>query len=161
MLIFAAAGHHAAYLLPADNIAWPALPLHTQNPIVGMLPDPEITTAEVAVPLGSTLHLFSDGVFEVIDREGRQLGLDDILPMLSSATSPYAGLRVPRRRRMSRRFCMNGFGQSRGRAILTTIFRARRSASHNSPNAPRCRLLGRFPSCPDGRHKWLSHCAFC
>jgi pSer/pThr/pTyr-binding forkhead associated (FHA) protein len=89
VLIFAAAGHHAAYLLPADNIAWPALPLHTQNPIVGMLPDPEIITAEVAVPPGSTLHLFSDGVFEVIDREGRQLGLDDILPMLSSATSPY------------------------------------------------------------------------
>jgi serine phosphatase RsbU (regulator of sigma subunit) len=86
LLIFAAAGHHAAYLLPADNGAWPALPLHTQNPIVGMLPDPAIATADVEVPPGSTLHLFSDGVFEVIDREGRQLGLDDILPMLPLVT---------------------------------------------------------------------------
>ncbi len=86
ILVFAAAGHHAAYLLPADNAAWPALPLHTQNPIVGMLPDPAIATAEVEVPTGSTLHLFSDGVFEVVDREGRQLGLDDVLPMLPLAT---------------------------------------------------------------------------
>jgi serine phosphatase RsbU (regulator of sigma subunit) len=88
VLLFAAAGHHAAYLLPADNMAWPALPLHTQNPIVGMLPDPAIVTAEVEIPPGSTLHLFSDGVFEVIDREGRQLGLDDILPLLPSVTNP-------------------------------------------------------------------------
>jgi serine phosphatase RsbU (regulator of sigma subunit) len=87
-LVFAAAGHHAAYLLPADNVSWPALPLITRNPIVGMLPDPEIATAEVEVPPGSTLHLFSDGVFEVTDREGRQLGLDDILPMLPLATNP-------------------------------------------------------------------------
>jgi serine phosphatase RsbU (regulator of sigma subunit) len=89
VLLFAAAGHHAAYLLPADNVAWPALPLHTQNPIVGMLPDPAIATAEVEVPPGSTLHLFSDGVFEIVDREGRQLGLDDILPMLPSGTNAH------------------------------------------------------------------------
>jgi serine phosphatase RsbU (regulator of sigma subunit) len=88
VLIFASAGHHAAYLLPADNVSWPALPLLTRNPIVGMLPDPEIATAEVEVPPGSTLHLFSDGVFEVTDREGRQLGLDDILPMLPLAANP-------------------------------------------------------------------------
>jgi serine phosphatase RsbU (regulator of sigma subunit) len=82
-LIFAAGGHHAAYLLPYDNVSWPPLPLHTQNPIVGMLPEPEITAAEVEVPQGSSLHLFSDGVFEVVDRDGRQLGLEDILPSLS------------------------------------------------------------------------------
>ncbi|HEX3994977.1 MAG TPA: PP2C family protein-serine/threonine phosphatase, partial [Acetobacteraceae bacterium] len=87
VLVFAAAGHHAAYLLPADNIAWPALPLDTQNPIVGMLPDPAIATADVEVPPGATLHLFSDGVFEIVDREGRQLGLDDILPMLPSVNN--------------------------------------------------------------------------
>jgi serine phosphatase RsbU (regulator of sigma subunit) len=48
-----------------------------------MLPEPEITAAEVEVPQGSSLHLFSDGVFEVVDRDGRQLGLEDILPSLS------------------------------------------------------------------------------
>ncbi len=88
MLIFASGGHHAAYLLPADTTAWPALPLVTPNPIVGMLPDPRIVAADVEVPAGSTLHLFSDGVFEVVDREGRQLGLDDIVAMLADVTRP-------------------------------------------------------------------------
>jgi Stage II sporulation protein E (SpoIIE)/FHA domain len=92
VLLFAAAGHHAAYLLPADNAAWPPLPLLTKNPIVGMLPDPEIAAAEVEVPAGSTLHLFSDGVFEVIDRDGRQLELDDILPMLPEVAGMVAGV---------------------------------------------------------------------
>jgi serine phosphatase RsbU (regulator of sigma subunit) len=92
-MVFAAGGHHAAYLLPADNTAWPPLPLVTRNPIVGMLPDPDIIAAEVEVPAGSTLHLFSDGVFEVTDRLGRQLGLDDILPLLSEVTNDAAGAR--------------------------------------------------------------------
>jgi pSer/pThr/pTyr-binding forkhead associated (FHA) protein len=91
ILIFAGGGHHAAYLLPADNVAWPPLPLTTQNPIVGMLPSPEFTAAEVEVPAGSTLHLFSDGVFEIIDRNGRQLGLEDVVPMLPVATGVIAG----------------------------------------------------------------------
>ena len=85
-LIFSSAGHHPAYLLAADNISCPPLPLVTENPIAGMLPDPEIVAAEVAIPAGCTLHLFSDGVFEVVDRDGRQLGLDDILPLLPSTT---------------------------------------------------------------------------
>jgi serine phosphatase RsbU (regulator of sigma subunit) len=97
VLIFAAGGHHAAYLLPADNTAWPALPLLTQNPVVGMLPAPRIAAAEVEVPPGSTLHLFSDGVFEVIDRAGRQLGLDDILPMLPEVTGPEEAAGEPKR----------------------------------------------------------------
>jgi serine phosphatase RsbU (regulator of sigma subunit) len=86
VLIFAAGGHHAAYLLPADNAAWAPLPLVTTNPVVGMLPNPEIVSAEVEIPAGSTLHLFSDGVFEVTDRTGAQLGLDDIVPLLSEVT---------------------------------------------------------------------------
>jgi serine phosphatase RsbU (regulator of sigma subunit) len=90
VLVFAAGGHHAAYLLPADNVSWPPLALATQNPIVGMLPDPAIVTADVEVPPGSTLHLFSDGVFEIIDRDGRQLGLNDVLPMLPAVAAPDA-----------------------------------------------------------------------
>jgi serine phosphatase RsbU (regulator of sigma subunit) len=92
VLTYAAGGHHAAYLLPASapgpgvpNGA--AQPLLTESPLVGMLPDPEFPAAKVAVPPGSTLHLFSDGVFEIIDRDGRQLGLDDVLPMLPAATA--------------------------------------------------------------------------
>jgi serine phosphatase RsbU (regulator of sigma subunit) len=32
------------------------------------------------------LHLFSDGVFEVVDRAGRELGLEDIVAMLPGVT---------------------------------------------------------------------------
>ncbi len=86
VLTFTTGGHHAAYLMPADNVSWPALPLENQNPIVGMMPDVTFDAAEVEVPAGGTLHLFSDGVFEVIDRAGRQLGIDDILAMLPDCT---------------------------------------------------------------------------
>ena len=81
--MFSSAGHHPAWLLAPDNAAWPPLPLVTRNPVVGMLPDPIIASADVAVPAGSSLHLFSDGVFEVTDRAGRQIGLDDIPPLLA------------------------------------------------------------------------------
>ena len=87
VLAYAAGGHHAAYLLAAEAPAGAASPLTTLNPIVGMLPDPLIAAAEVDVPVDATLHLFSDGVFEVVDRDGLQLGLDDILPMLPDAAS--------------------------------------------------------------------------
>jgi serine phosphatase RsbU (regulator of sigma subunit) len=90
VLTFSAGGHHAAYLLPADAASWPPLPLETQNPIVGMLPNPAIVAADVEVPAGATLHLFSDGVFEVVERGGRQLGLDDILPMLPDVAGANA-----------------------------------------------------------------------
>ena len=88
ILAFSAAGHHPAYLLPANATSWRPLPLLTRNPIAGLLADPEITAAEVEVPAGSTLHLFSDGVFEVVDRNGCQLGLDEILPLLPCVTRP-------------------------------------------------------------------------
>lgn len=88
-LRFAAGGHHPAYLLgPADGGHREPMPLDTQNPVIGMIPDAAISAAEIAVPPDSTLHLFSDGVFEVTDREGRQLGLDDVLPMLAETAGP-------------------------------------------------------------------------
>jgi serine phosphatase RsbU (regulator of sigma subunit) len=95
VLTYAAGGHHAAYLLTADATGpgipnGAPLPLLTQSPLVGMLSDPEFAAAKVAVPPGSTLHLFSDGVFEIIDRDGRQLGLTDILPMLPSIAAAEA-----------------------------------------------------------------------
>jgi sigma-B regulation protein RsbU (phosphoserine phosphatase) len=87
VLAFCAAGHHPAYLLPFDRNAWAPIALETQNPIVGMLPDPEVIAAEVVVPPNSFLHLFSDGVFEVTDRSGRQLDLDDLLPILPDGSA--------------------------------------------------------------------------
>ena len=94
LLSFAAGGHHAAYLLPPVPFSWAPVPLLTQNPIIGMLPDADIIAAEVEMPSGGLLHLFSDGVFEVVDRAGRQLGLDDILPLLPEASGPDGARRL-------------------------------------------------------------------
>src|SRR5580658_1606634 len=54
VLTYAAGGHHAAYLLPAASAApgipnEAPLPLLTQSPLVGMLPDSEFAAATVAV----------------------------------------------------------------------------------------------------------------
>ena len=94
LLSFAGGGHHPAYLLPSIPFSWAPVPLLTQNPIIGMLPDPEVIAAEVEVPAGSSLHLFSDGVFEVVDRAGRQLGLEDILPLLPEVPGPDGARRL-------------------------------------------------------------------
>ncbi len=97
VMAFASGGHHAAYLLPAQPGAWAPLPLETHNPVVGMLPDAEIASAEVEVPIGSTLHLFSDGVFEVTKRDGGELSLEDIVAMLPETMDADGGPDEPRR----------------------------------------------------------------
>jgi len=97
VMAFASGGHHAAYLLPADNVSWAPLPLETKNPVVGMLPEADIAAAEVEVPAGSTLHLFSDGVFEVTGRDGNELALEDVVAMLPETIGANGGPDEPRR----------------------------------------------------------------
>ena len=97
VLAFASGGHHAAYLLPSDHTSWAPLALETHNPVVGMLPDAEIAAAEVEVPAGSTLHLFSDGVFEITGRDGGELSLDDIVAMLPETIGGTGTPDAPRR----------------------------------------------------------------
>lgn len=79
-LTFAAAGHHPAYLQPANSAA--PIPLETEDPVAGLMPDIVFTVARIVVPPDSTLHLFSDGVFEITGADGRERGLDDIVAML-------------------------------------------------------------------------------
>jgi serine phosphatase RsbU (regulator of sigma subunit) len=97
VLRFCAAGHHAAWLMPPPGEAWDPLPLETLNPVVGMLPDTGFAAAEVDVPEGATLHLFSDGVFEVSGRDGRLLGLEAIPPMLADCVGDGIAPDQPRR----------------------------------------------------------------
>jgi serine phosphatase RsbU (regulator of sigma subunit) len=44
-----------------------------------------VAAAEVDVPPGSALALFTDGVFEIVDQRGEQWGLDRIEPLLPAA----------------------------------------------------------------------------
>jgi len=92
-LVYASGGHHPAYLVSSDRKA--VTPLTTQGPLIGVQDDKRFDEAHVHVPPGSSLHLFSDGIFEIADKEGRQLGLSDFLPLLNQP--PVEGRSEPQR----------------------------------------------------------------
>ena len=79
-LVYASAGHHPAYLVSPDRTA--VAPLKTAGPLIGALEECLFESAAVDLTQGASLHLFSDGVFEVDDAGGRQLGLSDLLSLL-------------------------------------------------------------------------------
>jgi serine phosphatase RsbU (regulator of sigma subunit) len=88
---FATAGHHPAYLL-APGTQQP-VPLGTRNPSIGIGADRAVDTARAQVAPGSALFLFSDGVFEIVDHEGREWDLSRVLSLLPL----MAGFDGPRR----------------------------------------------------------------
>ncbi|HLJ05401.1 MAG TPA: SpoIIE family protein phosphatase [Acetobacteraceae bacterium] len=79
-LTYATAGHHPAFMLPAGGAQ--TVPLGTRNPSIGIAADREVTSSCTTILPGSSLFLFSDGVFEITDDEGREWGLEQILSML-------------------------------------------------------------------------------
>jgi hypothetical protein len=86
----ASAGHHAALLrVPHGEM----LRLEALNPPVGLLPGTEFADEACPVPAGSQLYLFNRGVFEFLDRTGRQLSLDDFEVQL--ACGPNAHEQTP------------------------------------------------------------------
>ncbi|MDE2370402.1 MAG: SpoIIE family protein phosphatase [Burkholderiales bacterium] len=92
-LRYASAGHHPAYLVDPGRSA--LQPLRTRNPMIGALPPRAFAAAEVEVAPGSTLYVFSDGVFEIDTVQGRCWGLGDFTPLLLEP--PEAGLSEPLR----------------------------------------------------------------
>lgn len=78
-LTYATAGHHPAYLVPPDRGG--AQPLKTSGLIVGAVLEPPFSAAQVDVPAGARLYVFSDGIFE-IDAEERPWGLDDFVQLV-------------------------------------------------------------------------------
>jgi len=79
-LSFASGGHHPSYLVSSDRRA--IVPLKTGGPLIGVADDYRFEETSVQVQSDSALHIFSDGVFEISDKHGRQLGLNDFLPLL-------------------------------------------------------------------------------
>jgi serine phosphatase RsbU (regulator of sigma subunit) len=85
-LSFATAGHHPAFLLSSG--ASHSVPLGTRNPSIGIAADREVSASRAPIPPGSSLFLFSDGVFEITDREGHVWGLPQILSLLPVMSAP-------------------------------------------------------------------------
>ena len=86
MVSFATAGHHPAYLLAPD--ASQPLPLGTRNPSIGISADRDVAASRAPVTPGSSLFLFSDGVFEITDHAGREWDISQILSLLPVMAGP-------------------------------------------------------------------------
>src|SRR5262245_22551520 len=81
MMAYSSGGHHPAYLVSADRKQFS--PLATRRPLIGATDETHFPEAHVRIASGTSLHIFSDGVFEIADKQGRQLGLNDFLPLLN------------------------------------------------------------------------------
>lgn len=79
-LRYCAGGHHPGYLVGPRRDA--AASLWTRNPIVGMRASQEYEAGSTRVVPGSTLYLFSDGVFEVEVEGAKQQQIEDFVPLL-------------------------------------------------------------------------------
>jgi pSer/pThr/pTyr-binding forkhead associated (FHA) protein len=69
-LAYCSAGHHQSLLVPAERNA--AQSLRTPNIAMGVIPAARFAEASVEVAAGSSLYVFSDGVFEIEMRDGEQ-----------------------------------------------------------------------------------------
>lgn len=78
-LDFASAGHHPAYIV-ADGR--PPEPLQTRNLVIGAMPDIAFRAGRAALRPGERLYVFSDGVFEIVTRDGSEFGLPQFLRLL-------------------------------------------------------------------------------
>lgn len=77
---FAAAGQHPAYVARPGQAA--LMPLVTRNLVIGAMPGMPYTQARAQLARGDRLYLFSDGVFEIVTREGLTWQIDHFLPLL-------------------------------------------------------------------------------
>lgn len=81
-LRYASGGHHAA-LLQLPGLA-ASRPLRTRNPVIGASAGRAFAQAETDVPAGARLHVFSDGLFEVVGSDGRAWAFDDLRTLLEA-----------------------------------------------------------------------------
>lgn len=79
-LTYASGGHHPAYLVPADRAL--AIPLRTKSVIIGAMPAMDFRQETVTIAPGASLYVFSDGVYEIIDKDGKQWALDDFVDLI-------------------------------------------------------------------------------
>jgi hypothetical protein len=92
-LCYASGGHHPAFLVPPDKSS--ATPLQTRNVMLGAMPAMSFKQATVDVPPGASVYIFSDGVYEIIDKAGKQWGIDDFVDLILDKSDE--GLSEPKR----------------------------------------------------------------
>jgi len=85
-IAYGCAGHHAAYLVGPPRDA--AVPLGTKNRAIGISPTSTYMAGSLAVPPGSMLYVFSDGVFEVQAKDGGDWDFEAFLNVLKAPPVP-------------------------------------------------------------------------
>jgi serine phosphatase RsbU (regulator of sigma subunit) len=78
---YSAAGHHAAYLVTPGG--GPS-PLGVKAMMIGAVPGLPYPVERTAIPVGSSLYVFSDGVFEITTTAGVGWSIADFLPLLTA-----------------------------------------------------------------------------
>jgi serine phosphatase RsbU (regulator of sigma subunit) len=86
---FAAAGQHPAYVARPGHDG--LLPLVTRNLVIGAMPGMTYSKACAQLARGDRLYLFSDGVFEIVTREGLTWQIDHFLPLLDRPPTAAEG----------------------------------------------------------------------
>ncbi len=79
-LDFASGGHHPSFLVATERTI--AIPLKTRNFVIGGMPAMNFTHGSVNVPSGSSLYVFSDGSYEIIDKHGAQWAIEDFVELI-------------------------------------------------------------------------------
>jgi serine phosphatase RsbU (regulator of sigma subunit) len=92
-LEFASAGHHPAFLVSADRSI--AIGLDAPNLLIGAMPGKTYKADAVSIPPGASLYVFSDGVFEIVTKDGVQWGLSDFESLIMEP--PQGGVTEPER----------------------------------------------------------------
>ena len=91
VLTYGSAGHHPAYLVSADRQE--SRPVGSPALMIGAFPTMTYQTEQTPVPAGSSLYLFSDGLFEIVTKDQQRWALSDLLPVLvqsGSTSTPNA-----------------------------------------------------------------------
>jgi phosphoserine phosphatase RsbU/P len=85
-LLYASAGHPPAVLVSvAADQTVSTLRLRTPGMPIGMLPDAKYKWQRCQVPPNSSLYLFSDGLYEVLQNNEQYIGLDAFVDLLTVA----------------------------------------------------------------------------
>ena len=88
-LTYASGGHPPAVLVE-NTVGQPSQvkELSSRGPILGCNPSAEYRAESCAVPSGSQLYVFSDGVFEITGADGRTKQFTDLLQQIAAPREP-------------------------------------------------------------------------
>jgi serine phosphatase RsbU (regulator of sigma subunit) len=86
VLTYGTAGHGPAILVPSDKHE--TQPIGMSALMIGMLPNQTYESQHMAVPPGSTLFVFSDGVYEIETKNDERWELENFLPLLMEPAVP-------------------------------------------------------------------------